>query len=270
MCPARPPGITSARCQVESTHIWNLSTWGGVTIRIRPGYEQIILGRVMSPVGQWEIFWNRLREKMATRTSIVWHWKWRRSDTLPSVSRATFPFGTCHRVCLTLLSCVLSHCSPTSTSDIEFCGPCHTYDKPTLTAFGCFLFFTSIGNNSRAKFLSWTVMFDVIPYVSANLSPNNLRFHVICFISQSHLISCVLGHTTPPDFHTCCVYYDSRPNSPQITISPSGWHRQAGRQWIGRRVHFWPVLGTKFQKITTAHYTNSPMYYYFNGMTLNY
>lgn len=134
--------------------------------------------------------------------------------------------GMCQRVCLILLSCVLSYCAPTFSSDIEFCGLCHTYDEPTLTAFRCFLFWTSIGNNSRAECLSWSVIFDVIPYKCQQLFPQT-GSGFICYLLYLPVplnFMCVRPHCT--SWLTCCVYYDSRPDSPHITISPSGWHRR--------------------------------------------
>lgn len=180
----------------------------------------------MSRVGQRGIFWNRRGEKNADKEiNCVTHQKWRRSDTLPTVSRA---FGTCQRVCLILLSCVLFYCVPTSLLILSFVAL-------TLKAFRCFLFWTSIGNNSRAECLSWSVIFDVIPSVSNSFPKQAQVSYVIYFISQSHLISCVSGPLCT-SWLTCCVYYDSRPDSPHITIGPSGWHRQTGRQWEGRRL----------------------------------
>jgi len=45
--------------------------------------------------------------------------------------------------------------------------------------------------------------------------------------------ACVSVCTAHLDSHTCCVCYDSRPDPPHITSSPSRWHRQAGEEQEG-------------------------------------
>lgn len=217
-----PPGFTSSRYQVEPVYMGGKK--GGLM-------SVLVLDMSRLSLAEWCLMLGSERSFLFggggadKEINCVPHQKWRLSDTLPTVSRA---FGTCQRVCLILLSCVLSYCAPTFSSDIEFCGLCHTYDEPTVTAFRCFLFWTSIGNNSRAQCLSWSVIFDVIPYKCQQLFPQT-GSGFICYLLYLPVplnFMCVGPHCT--SWLTCCVYLDSRPDS--------GWHRQTGWQWEGRRL----------------------------------
>lgn len=224
MYPARPPGFTSSRYQKRST-------WGGKKVgltsvlvldisRLSLAEWCLVLGRE----GSFEIGGGK---KMPTRKSIALHTK--NEDDLTLFQQSP---GHLVRVSVSALyyyylvsfSTVFQH----SLLILSFVAL-------TLKAFRCFLFWTSIGNNSRAECLSWSVIFDVIPSVSNSFPKQAQVSYVIYFISQSHLISCVSGPLCT-SWLTCCVYYDSRPDSPHITIGPSGWHRQTGRQWEGRRL----------------------------------
>lgn len=230
MCPVHPPGFTSARYQVEPVYM----AGGGLPSLLVLDMSRLSLAEWCLVLGSERSF-EISRGKGADKEIIcVTNQKCRWSDTLPTVSRA---FGTHRHVCLILLYCVLSYCAPTFSSDIEFCDPCHTYDKPTLTALRCFLFWTAFGNNSKAQCLSWSIIFDVIPYKCRQLFPQT-GSGFICYLLYLPVplnVMCVRPHCT--SWLTCCVYYDCRPDSPHITISPSGWHRQTGRQWEGTRLH---------------------------------
>lgn len=160
----------------------------------------------------------------------ITHQKWRRSDSLPTVSRA---FGICQRVCPTLLSCVLPYCAPTFSSDIlSFVAFVIHMTNRLLRPLGAFCSGHQL--ETIVECLSWSVIVDVIPYKCQQLFPQT-GSGFICYLLYLPVplnFMCVRLHCT--FWLTCCVYYDSRPDSPHITISPSGWHRQRGRQWEGR------------------------------------
>lgn len=49
-------------------------------------------------------------------------------------------------------------------------------------------------------------------------------------------IARVSVYTAPLDSHTCCVYYDSRPDPPHFASSPSRWQGRAGDEQEGNDI----------------------------------